>query len=440
MTTTQKTFVLDTNVLLFDPSSINKFGNNKVFIPLIVIEELDRFKKDQNENGRNARHFARSVDDLREKSSLTKGVDLPGGGTLQISVLREPVTRHSGIDLSINDNLILANALYLQENGESVVLITKDINLRLKADAVGIEAEDYETSEITIDELYSGQRVFEVDAARLREFESDRQLQLTEEEKKTFFANEYLIVHETGNPQHRQLGRYHLKKGAIVPLIKTRDGVWGVYPKNVEQQFALDALLNHEISLVSLVGKAGTGKTLLAIAAGLECAIGQQHFSRVLVSRPIIPMGRDLGYLPGDVNEKLAPWMQPIFDNIDFLFGNQRANNETTTWDELINQGLLHVEPLTYIRGRSLPGQYMIVDEAQNLTPHEIKTIITRAGEGTKIVLTGDSAQIDSPYLDAINNGLVYCIDRLKKEDIVAHTKLTQGERSPLSEIASELL
>ncbi len=436
----KKTFVLDTNVLLFDPLSINKFGNNKVYIPLIVVEELDRFKKDQNENGRNARHFARLVDGLRAKGSLVKGVALDGAGILQISILRDPSTTHVGIDLSINDNLILANALYLKENNESVVLITKDINLRLKADALGLEAEDYETSEMTIDELYSGQRSFEVDVQRLVDFEKNRYLGLSEEEKKQFFANEYLIIHEEGNPQHRQLGRYHEKKGGIVPLIKSREGVWGVHPKNIEQQFAFDALLNHEISLVSLVGKAGTGKTLLAIAAGLEVAIGQQHFSRVLVSRPIVPMGRDLGYLPGDVNEKLAPWMQPIFDNIDFLFGNQRANNQTTTWDELINQGLLHVEPLTYIRGRSLPGQYMIVDEAQNLTPHEIKTIITRAGEGTKIVLTGDSEQIDNPYLDSINNGLVYCIDRLKKEDIVAHTRLVQGERSPLSEIASELL
>ncbi len=440
MTNKTKTFVFDTNVLLFDPSSIHKFGHNNVFIPLIVVEELDRFKKDQNENGRNARHFARLVDGLREKGSLVKGVPLANGGHLRISILREPATKHVGIDLSINDNLILANALYLKENGENVVLITKDINLRLKADALGVVAEDYETSEISIDELYSGQRFFEVSVQRLSEFEKNRFLELTEDEQTMFFANEYLIVHEEGNPNHRQLGRYHHKKGGIVPLIKNREGVWGIHPKNVEQQFALDALLNHEINLVSLVGKAGTGKTLLAIAAGLEVAIGQQMYSRVLVSRPIVPMGRDLGFLPGDVNEKLGPWMQPIFDNIDFLFGNQRANNQTTTWDELINQGLLHVEPLTYIRGRSLPGQYMIVDEAQNLTPHEIKTIITRAGEGTKIVLTGDSEQIDNPYLDSINNGLVYCIDRLKKEEIVAHTKLLQGERSPLSEIASELL
>ncbi|MBG60835.1 MAG: phosphate starvation-inducible protein PhoH [Halobacteriovoraceae bacterium] len=437
---TPKTFILDTNVLLFDPSAINKFGENKVFIPLVVIEELDRFKKDQNENGRNARYFARLVDELREEGSLVKGVKLANGGTLQISILREPATKHAGIDLSINDNLILANALYLKEQGEECVVISKDINLRLKGDALGLKAEDYETSEITIEELYSGQRNFEVTGQRLTDFEQNRFLELSEEEQKQFYPNEYLIVHEENNPQRRQLGRYFAKKGGIVPLIKSREGVWGIYPKNVEQQFAFDALMNNEIKLVSLVGKAGTGKTLLAIAAGLECAITQQQFSRVLVSRPIVPMGRDLGFLPGDVNEKLGPWMQPIFDNIDFLFGNQRSNNQATTWDELINEGLLHVEPLTYIRGRSLPNQYMIVDEAQNLTPHEIKTIITRAGEGTKIVLTGDSEQIDNPYLDSINNGLVYSIDKLKNVDIVAHTKLQQGERSPLSEIASELL
>jgi PhoH-like ATPase len=435
-----KTFVIDTNVLLFDPLSINKFGNNKVFIPLVVVEELDRFKKDQNENGRNARHFARLVDGMRAGGSLVKGVPINEKGSLQISILREPATTHAGIDLSINDNLILANALSLKESGEDVVLITKDINLRLKADATGVAAEDYETSEISIDDLYQGHRIIEMEASRLAEFESNRFLELKEVEIKSFYPNEYIIMHETGNPQKRQLGRYHQKKGGIVPLIKSREGVWGVHAKNVEQQFAFDALLNNEIALVSLVGKAGTGKTLLAIAAGLETTITQQKFSRVLVSRPIVPMGRDLGFLPGDVNEKLGPWMQPIFDNIDFLFGNQRSNNEATTWDELMNQGLLHVEPLTYIRGRSLPGQYMIVDEAQNLTPHEIKTIITRAGEGTKIVLTGDSEQIDNPYLDAINNGLVYCIDRLKGEDIVAHTKLKQGERSRLSEIASTLL
>jgi PhoH-like ATPase len=370
-----------------------------------------------------------------------QGVNLENGGTLVISVVKDRRSAQGeGLNPLVNDNLILASAVALKDAGETVTLITKDINLRLKSDAVGVNAEDYETTDISIDELYSGQRTVEMDLERIEIFEKERFLKIEQGEIANLYPNEYLILTDKNNPFKKALGRYHFRKGGIVPLIRPKEGVWGIHPKNIEQQFALDALLNNEINLVSLVGKAGTGKTLLAIAAGLECAITKQNYSRVLVSRPIVPMGRDLGFLPGDINEKLGPWMQPIFDNIDFLFGNQRARNEMTTWDELINQGLLHVEPLTYIRGRSLPGQYMIVDESQNLTPHEIKTIITRAGEGTKIVLTGDSEQIDNPYLDAINNGLVYTIDKLKGEDIVAHTKLTVGERSPLSEIASKLL
>lgn len=437
----EKTFVLDTNVLLFDATSIFKFGNHKIFIPLIVIEELDRFKKDQNENGRNARYFARLVDELRSHGPLSQGVTLDNGGKLFIG----PTPAYKGqdiggIDLKINDNMILISALVLRDLGEKVTLITKDINLRLKADAIGVDSEDYGTSDIELNELYSGQRVVELAHDKLNEFESNRFLPVNEIDFPGIHPNEYVIMHPPSVPQKKLLGRYSKKKGGIIPLIRFREGVWGIHPKNIEQQFALDALLNNEVNLVSLVGKAGTGKTLLAIAAGLEVAIGKQEYSRVLVSRPVMPMGRDLGFLPGDVNEKLGPWMQPIFDNIDFLFGNQRAKNETTTWDELINQGLIHVEPLTYIRGRSLPAQYMIVDEAQNLTPHEVKTIITRAGEGTKIVLTGDCEQIDNPYLDSVNNGLAYCVDRLKTEEIVAHTILKVGERSPLSEIATKLL
>lgn len=422
--------------------AINKFGqDNKVFIPLTVIEELDRFKKDQNENGRNARYFSRMIDELRNQGSLFGGIKLENGGTLQVSVTKEyQGPSISGLKLDLNDNLILASALHLKDAGENVTLITKDINLRLKSDAVNIHAEDYDTTDVTIEEIYSGQRSIQMDFERIESFEKERFLRIEPGEIPGIYPNEYLILVDKANPFKKVLGRFHAKKGGIVPLIKPKEGVWGIYPKNIEQQFALDALLNNEISMVSLVGKAGTGKTLLAIAAGLECAISKQTYSRVLVSRPIVPMGRDLGFLPGDINEKLGPWMQPIFDNIDFLFGNQRAKNEMTTWDELINQGLLHVEPLTYIRGRSLPGQYMIVDESQNLTPHEIKTIITRAGEGTKIVLTGDSEQIDNPYLDNLNNGLVYCIDKLKGEELIAHVKLQVGERSPLSEIASKLL
>lgn len=434
-----KTFVLDTNVLLFDPLAIFKFDENKVYIPLIVVEEVDRFKKDQNENGRNARHFSRVVDDLRRDGSLTEGVKLENGGSLTISVDKKPKTQNDHVDLSIPDNKILASAISLKEAGEEVILVSKDINLRLKADVLGVNAEDYGKKDVTLDEIYTGQRLYEVGADELTAFEKERFLPLEDAKMQGIYPNEYLIVCEEGNDRRRSLGRYCESKKGIVPLIPMREGVWGIYPKNMEQQFALDALLNEEIKLVTLVGKAGTGKTLLAIAAGLEMTIGRENYNRLLVSRPVQPMGRDLGFLPGDVNEKLGPWMQPIFDNMDFLFGVHRGPG-THNYDELINEGLLHIEPLTYIRGRSIAGQYLIVDEAQNLSPHEVKTIITRAGEGTKIILTGDCHQIDSPYLDEVNNGLIYCLDRLKTEDIVSHTVLKVGERSALSEVASKHL
>jgi PhoH-like ATPase len=437
-----KIFVLDTNVILIDPTAIFKFGKNQVFIPLVVVEEVDRFKKDQNENGRNARHFSRLVDELRKQGPLSEGVTLDNKGTLIISVDLEAKHRPKHFDLSINDNKILASALALKEQGRNIVLVTKDINLRLKSDILEVQAEDYGKKDTSLEELYSGYRTFDVSGADLSTFDKDRFLDLPEAIELGIWPNEYLIVQEEGNDRRRSLGRYCKRKKGIVPLIPMREGVWGIYPKNMEQQFALDALLNDEIALVSLVGKAGTGKTLLAIAAGLEKTISNSKYSRLLVSRPIQPMGKDLGYLPGDVNDKLGPWMQPIFDNMDFLFGQTQkgSDSNTSSYEDLINQGLLHIEPLTYIRGRSIPGQYLIVDEAQNLSPHEVKTIITRAGEGTKIVLTGDCHQIDSPYLDEVNNGLAYCVDRLKSEDIIGHSTLIVGERSPLSESASKLL
>lgn len=434
-----KVFVIDTNVILFDPVAILRFGKNDVLIPLVVVEEVDRFKRDQNENGRNARHFSRIVDDLRKHGSLNEGVKLEGGGRLIITVDRVLKNENKIFDLTTADNKILATALSLKEEGRKVLLVSKDINLRLKADILKIPAEDYGKKDVSVDQLYTGQQTHEVSADLLTTFEKERFLPLENAKELGFFPNEYLLVQEKGNERRRSLGRYSLQKKGIVPLIPMREGVWGIYPKNMEQQFALDALLNDEINLVSLVGRAGTGKTLMAIAAGLEKTITHEKYSRLLVSRPIQPMGKDLGFLPGDVNEKLAPWMQPIFDNMDFLFGQYRSDS-TASYEELINHGLLHIEPLTYIRGRSIPGQYLIVDEAQNLSPHEVKTIITRAGEGTKIVLTGDCYQIDSPYLDEVNNGLAYCVERLKTEPIVAHTNLRVGERSALSEAASKLL
>jgi PhoH-like ATPase len=239
------------------------------------------------------------------------------------------------------------------------------------------------------------------------------------------------------------MGRYSRELDCIVPLLKPVEGLWGIFPKNAEQAFAMDALLNDDIKLVSLVGKAGTGKTLMAIAAGLVKTVDEGVFSRLLVSRPVFPLGKDIGFLPGDIEEKLNPWMQPIYDNVDFLFGATGSKGRRGAGkgcQELMNQGLLQIEPLTYIRGRTIPSQYLIVDESQNLTPHEIKTIVTRAGDGTKIVLTGDSFQIDNPYVDSANNGLVYLVDRFKDESIAAHITLSKGERSKLSELASNLL
>lgn len=436
-----KFFILDTNVILIDPLAMTRFGKgNTVFIPLIVVEEVDRFKKDQNENGRNARHFSRIIDEYRHRGRVTEGITLDHGGKLIISVDKtiDDVDLNQ-LDLTKNDNVILSAALTLKKQGKEVTLISKDINLRLKADVVGINAEDYGKQDVSLDELYSGRQNIACDNDLLDEFQKERFIALDKVSAEEIQPNEYVLLHEHNNMRHRVPGRYCAKKEGIVPLISMREGVWGVYPKNLEQQFALDALLNDEINLVSLTGKAGTGKTLLAIAAGLEQTISGERYSRLLVSRPIQPMGKDIGYLPGDVSEKLGPWMQPIFDNMDFLFGRDKMSHGQS-WEELINQGLLHIEPLTYIRGRSIPKQYLIVDESQNLSPHEIKTIVTRAGEGTKIVLTGDCEQIDSPYLDSVNNGLAHCIERLKKSDIIGHMMLKVGERSPLSEIASQYL
>lgn len=434
-----KYFVLDTNVILYDPMAIFKFGHNNVFIPIVVIEEVDRFKRDQNENGRNARHFSRLIDDLRSRGSVSKGVPLDGGGKLIISTEVKVTPNNYGIDLAKTDNLIISAALHLKETDKNVRIISKDINLRVKADVLGVIAEDYGSQDVTLDELYTGQRIIEVNAREMQEYEKNRFLPKDAVNLEGVFPNEYILLSDKNNPRFRMTGRYSAQKSGIVPLIPMREGVWGIYPKNTEQQFALDALLNEEVKLVTLVGKAGTGKTLLAIAAGLEMTISKELYSRLLVSRPVQPMGRDLGFLPGDVNEKLGPWMQPIFDNMDFLFGNHRGG-QPQSWEELITQGLLHVEPLTYIRGRSIPGQYLIVDESQNLSPHEVKTIVTRAGDGTKIILTGDCEQIDSPYLDSVNNGLAYCVERLKTHELIAHTRLKIGERSPLSELASQLL
>lgn len=443
METTQvrKKIVIDTNVILFDAVAVTKFHNADVYIPISVIEEVDRFKKDMGENGRNARQFSRFVDVLRDKGKLSKGVQVNEDTDTFIFVQTDIEMEGLPEELESNkaDNRILGTALYLQSKypQEVVELITKDINLRIKADVFGIEARDYEPNSVGSNEdYYTGRREVEVDSNFIDSFYESKSVSQPAEAQ--MLANEYIVLKDKSNPNHSAIGRYSKAQDSIVPLISPTESIWGIHPRNVEQSFALDALLNDDILFVSLVGKAGTGKTMLALAAGLYKTLDEGRFQRLLVSRPIFPMGRDIGYLPGDVEQKLNPWMQPIFDNVEYLMGaDKKAAGRA---QELINQGMLNIEPLTYIRGRSIPNQYLIVDEAQNLTPHEIKTIVTRAGEGTKVVLTGDRYQIDNPYVDAANSGLSYSVERFKGHPIAAHVTLSKGERSELAELAANIL
>ncbi|WP_020676119.1 PhoH family protein [Geopsychrobacter electrodiphilus] len=436
-----KTYVLDTNVLLHDPQAIFRFEDNNVILPLTVVEEIDRFKKEQSETGRNARQISRIIDGFRGQGKLLDGVLLPGGGLFKIAIYREEAMKRLPPELQVDqgDNRILAVAQELVEAGNTdIFFITKDINLRIKADTIGLRAEDYESDKVAIDDLYSGTSELLVSSDEVDQFYKSGELALGGE----YLSNQGITLIDAGNPSHSAIGRYDAIQQKLRPLLRPpKDGIWGIHPRNREQQFALDLLLNDDIRVVSLVGKAGTGKTLLAIAAGLLKTADESVYSRLLVSRPVFPMGRDLGFLPGDLEEKLAPWMQPIFDNVELLLSSvEEGGKRKRGYRELIDLGLMEIEPLTYIRGRSIPHQYLIVDEAQNLTPHEIKTIITRAGEGTKVVLTGDPYQIDNPYIDSSSNGLSYAVERLKGQDIAGHMTLTKGERSALAELAANLL
>jgi PhoH-like ATPase len=429
--------VIDTNVILFEALAMTKFQDADVHIPISVIEEVDRFKRDPGENGRNARQFSRFVDLLREKGSLASGVQLDNSeNVVYINADFTVAGMPSEFNQDKADNRILATAMALQKQypRHKVELITKDINLRIKADVMGIIAKDYEPEGLTQDGMYEGYQEIELSPSQIDSFYKEKRFV----PDMKLMANQYVIMKDLSNPNHSAIGRFSATEAAIVPLFSGTESIWGITARNAEQAFALDCLLNDEILFVSLVGKAGTGKTLLAIAAGLHKTLDEGRFKRLLVSRPIFPMGRDIGYLPGDIEQKLNPWMQPIFDNVEFLMGSDKKAAGRA--QELINQGMLNIEPLTYIRGRSIPSQYLIVDEAQNLTPHEIKTIITRAGSGTKVVLTGDVYQIDNPYVDSANSGLTHAVERFKGHPIAAHVTLSKGERSALAELAANIL
>jgi PhoH-like ATPase len=436
----KKNYVLDTNVLLHDPHAMFRFEDNNVIIPIYAIEEVDQFKREGSERGRNARSIARLLDELRDRGgSLSNGVSLESGGTLRVAVPTKRLELPSAIDHTAMDQAILQTAFDVRENdgGRPTIFVTMDTNLRIRADALGMVAQTYENQRANVDQMTSGMIDVDVDGEDIDAFFRDGRVTLRE--PTSWAPNTCLLLRDRTNPSHTALGRFDVTKRAIVSLRVPREGVIGVRPRNKEQSFAFDLLLDESIRLVTLVGKAGTGKTLLALAAGLKRTVEDGAYTRMLVSRPVMPLGRDIGFLPGDVDEKLNPWMQPIFDNLEFLFSTG-SRKGPRAYAELLESGQIQVEPLTYIRGRSLPQQFIVVDEAQNLTPHEVKTIITRSGDGTKIVLTGDPGQIDNPYVDSASNGLTIAAERFRGEKLAAHIVLAKGERSDLAELAANML
>jgi PhoH-like ATPase len=435
-----KNYVLDTNVLLHDPNALLNFQDNHVLIPIEVIEEVDKFKRETSERGQNARTVSRRLDALRLQGNLSQGVALANGGRLQIifQTLPKNGSLVAAVSTGSMDNRILAQALTVQAEDRShpTILVTKDINLRLKADVYGLATEDYETDQVNLKDLYTGMFELVMPAAKMSELKYNGEVALPPGPVR--FPNEYCTVAEEGNLKRTVLCKVDATGKKLIPLQECQN-VWGIRPKNREQHFALDALLDERVKLVTLMGKAGTGKTLLALAAGLKRTINDREFRRLVVARPTIAMGKELGFLPGSLEEKLSPWMQPIHDALEML-GDLNMGHDHRRTGDMLRSGTIVVEALSYIRGRSIAHQFMIVDEAQNLTPLEAKTILTRVGHGTKIVLTGDPYQIDNPYVDVASNGFNYLISRFKEQALAAHVELQRGERSDLAELAANIL
>jgi PhoH-like ATPase len=467
-----KTFVLDTSVLLHNPNSLFVFEENDVVIPFAVLEELDEFKGGANDLARNARQCIRHLDRLRERGRLDEGVrwtttadgyDAAEDGDTANGAIRIDVEQHKrpdALNADIKDNRIIAVAYALHERGERTVFVSKDINARIKADALGVRSEDFENQKVDADRLYTGQFAVETPGELIDELYEQRMLPIARLNEhlarrrddgpavsRTIETNEFVLLRDTADESHSGVARRLADTDHLVPVTGPRRPVFGVMARNVEQTMALELLLDDEVKLITLTGGAGSGKTLLALAAGMTKVFQEERYDKLLVARPIVPMGRDIGFLPGEKEEKLSAWMQPIFDNLDYLLSTRGSHYQSAEslsteqrLERLLADGKLVLEALTYIRGRSIPHQFIIVDEAQNLTPHEVKTIISRAGEGTKIVLTGDIEQIDNPYLDSSSNGLSYAVERMRGSGVVGHVTLQKSERSDLASLASERL
>ena len=440
-----KTFVIDTNVLLHNPNALFLFAENDVVIPFDVIEELDKFKAGTDDLGATPAPPSATWTRCASRGDLSAGVSVEQTGGRVRVILEEDQKLCAGLTANTPDNRIICCALTLHRQGERVVFISKDINARIKADALRLVAEDFEAQKVDFDKLYTGYREAIVPGKVIDALFNEKQARI---DAPDLLANEFVLLKDQADPAHTALARYRSDVGALVPVRNRRGPVFGILPRNLQQTMALDLLLDDSVKLVSLIGNAGTGKTLLAIAAGMTKTLNEQIYQKLLCARPIMPLGRDIGYLPGDKDQKLNAWMQPIFDNMAYLLSNRLTSDAEhkphaslssveQRIQQLMESGQVVLEPLTYIRGRSIPHQFMIVDESQNLTPHEVKTIASRVGEGTKLVLTGDATQIDNPYLDSSSNGLSYLVERLKGKGIVGHVTLDKSERSELASLVT---
>lgn len=432
----RKNYVLDANILLHDPASIFNFADNTVVIPVGVIEEIDRFKKEMTDRGYNARSVTRKLDALRGQQNFTTGVDLPNGGTLKVFCSSGQAVADSRGDGDL-EVLRVARELQDAEPETPTIIVTKDVNLRIRADVAGLHTEDYETDRVQLADLETGEVELTVEPQLLEDLKANGEIPLPGGPRD---PNAYVLLHADGNRKASALARVDQDGERLVALKTPKNGLCGIRPRNKEQYYAIDAMLQEHIQLVTLMGKAGTGKTLLAIAAAMHATLHAKLYRGVLVGRPIVPLGRDMGYLPGDIERKLDPWMKPIADTMDFLFDAGGPIREHHDSASLLSSGLIEIQPLTYIRGRSISNRFVVIDEAQNLTPLEVKTIITRIGEDAKVVLTGDPYQIDNPYVDANSNGFTFLVNRFHTRQLAAHVVFRKGERSPLAELAADLL
>jgi PhoH-like ATPase len=440
----KKNYVLDTSVYLTDADSLYNFGNNDIFIPLKVLEEIDKHKKRQDSVGINARKTIRTLDEMRAKGNLQKGVRLDKGkGIVKVisyEVLKD-VIFPPDLDMSIPDHMIIATAMAIREEStRKTVVVSRDINMRVICDSIGLLAEDYTTEKVVTssDELYSGLAVHLVDDQVIERFYDGDDIYIEEDEvKQEWHPNQYILMVSNANEKKTCLGRFYTHFQPIKKVIHSTIPDWKISSRNKEQAFAIDLLMDPTVKVISLVGRAGSGKTLCAIAAGLQQTIGlrENHYDRMIVSRPVQPLGKDIGFLPGTMEEKMLPWLMPIQDNLQFLVGGDKK-----TLQMYMEKGKIEIEALTYIRGRSIANAFIIIDEAQNLTAHEIKTIMTRVGEGTKIVLTGDIEQIDNVYVNETSNGLAHAVEKFKFYPLAGHVTFTKGERSEVATLASKIL